>query len=166
MASAPMGWVMSARNKFRSALPSVYGPRGMIMLGLALLSAGFGLAYVGIFTIPPMPGLALVQIIMPMPLWGVAWFLSAFTLVGAAFKVDQSKALGGVTGLLAVWTLSYVSYFVQTPELPNGSPNLSWLTALVFFAMVVLLMGVARMLNHAPSHAAIVEKPGAVSEPQ
>jgi hypothetical protein len=161
-------WLNALRHKLygvlvwaKSVLPSVYGPRGMVMLGQAALCACFGFAYIGVLDTPALPGVTLATNILPLPLWGVLWFLSAFHLAAASFKVDQAKALGGVTALLSFWALSYLHYFITTPVLPSGNANLAFLSSAIFGSMVLNAVGIARMLNHAPSHAEMVEAPGA-----
>lgn len=145
-----------------AALPVVYGPRGMIMLSQAFMCSLFGIAYIGILDVPPLPGVALVTGIMPLPLWGVSWFLCSFTLTSAAFKVDQSRALGGLTALLCIWAISYLHYFLVTPVLPSGNMNLAYLSSGMLASMMVNCIGSARLLNHGPSHVEAIEKPGAL----
>ena len=152
-------WLSRWVQQIVKALPSVYGPRGMVMLGQSGLCASFGLAYVGVIETPPLPGVGLVSMMMPLPLWGVAWFLCSFTLAVAAFKVDQAKALGGVTAMLVLWSISYLYYFFTTPVV-GGYLNLSFLSAALLGSMVLNAIGISRMLNHAPTHSEVFEAPG------
>lgn len=142
-------------------LPPVYGPRGQVMLGKGLLSFCFGFAYINVVPLPPQPGLALVTALIPLPLWGVAWFLAAFLLTSAAFRVDHSRALGYLSGLLSLWALSYYHYFLTVPVLPSGDINPSYLSATLFLSMAVSTAGIGRMLNQGKTHGEIIEKPGA-----
>lgn len=157
-------WACRLRLTLLDALPKVYGPRGMVMLGKAFMCLCFGFAYVGIFDLPQTPGLDMVQQIIPLPLWGVAWFLCAFMLIAGAFKVDQSRALGCVAALLCLWSLSYLAFFLRVPSLPNGAPNTAFLSAALLASMALSAAGVARMVNHAPSHPEVIQKPGGVDE--
>jgi len=132
----------------------------MIMLGKGFICLCFGYAYIGVLQVAPSPGLDLVTRIMPLPLWAVAWFITGFMLIAAAFKVDHSKALGALTAMLSLWSLTYVDYFFRVPVLPDGHDNTSYLFAAIMAGMAVSAAGVARMLNHGKSHAEIIEKPG------
>lgn len=153
-------WPRRAWDRLRASLPSVYGPRGTIMLGKGFTCLGFGFAYIGVMNTGDRPGLELVTRIMPLPLWGVLWFIAAFMLISSAFKVDHSRALGVLTGMLTLWALSYVDYFFRVPVLPNGAQNTSFVFALILSSMALSAAGVARMLNHGKSHPEIVETPG------
>lgn len=157
---SPPLWLSRGLAQLRTALPSVYGPRGMVMLGQAALAGCFGLAYIGVLNTPPMPGVQLATLFMPLQLWGVIWFLCASHLVTAAFKVDQSKALGWITALLFFWALSYLHYWFTTPVLPGGYDNLAYLSSAMLGSMVLNAVGIARMLNPGPVHLEVVEKPG------
>ncbi|WP_346927348.1 hypothetical protein [uncultured Arthrobacter sp.] len=132
------------------------------MLGQAALCACFGFAYIGILNLPPLTaGLALPLLFLPLPIWGVLWFICAFTLTVAAFKVDQAKALGGVASLLVIWSISYLYFWLTTPVLPSGYTNAAFLSSAMLGSMVLNAIGCSRMLNHAPSHAEVIEAPGA-----
>lgn len=158
----PPRWLCETISKARTSLPSVYGPRGQIMLGKGVISLCFGFAYVGVINIPPQLGLDLVTKIMPLPLWGVLWFLCAFLLISAAFRVDHSRALGFLTTLLSLWALAYYEYFLRVPVLPTGHVNTSFIFATLLLAMGVSTAGIARMLNQGATHGEIIEKPGAI----
>lgn len=146
--------------QLNATLPSVYGPRGLVMLGQAALAACFGFAYIGILNTPPMPGVELPTLFMPLQLWGVVWFLCASHLLTAAFKVDQSRALGWITVLLLFWALSYLYYWATHPVLPGGYSNIAYLSSAMLGSMVLNAVGLARMLNPGPVHAETIVKPG------
>jgi hypothetical protein len=156
----PPGWACRSWKWLLNMLPNVYGPRGMIMLGKAMVCACFGLAYIGVLNHVPSPGLQMVSRIMPLSLWAVAWFIAAFMLVSAAFRVDHSRALGVLTTMLSLWSLSYFDYFLREPVLPNGRDNLAFLFAVILAGMAISAIGIARMLNHGKSHLEVVELPG------
>jgi hypothetical protein len=150
------------RRYVLDALPKVYGPRGTIMLGKGVICLCFGYAYLGVLNTTPSPGLELVTRIMPLPLWAVAWFITGFMLIAAAFRVDHSRALGMLTAMLSLWSLTYIDYFFRVPVLPNGDDNIAYLFAAIMAGMALSAAGVARMLNHGKSHAEIVLAPGEV----
>lgn len=150
--------------RLKTSLPPVYGPRGQIMLGKGVISLCFGFAYVGVINVPPQLGLDLVTKIMPLPLWGVLWFLCGFLLITSAFRVDHSRALGFLTALLSLWALSYYDYFLRVPVLPAGYVNTSFIFATLLLAMGVSTAGIARMLNQGKTHGEIIEKPGAAHD--
>lgn len=148
-ASRALNWSRRQLCRVGKAFPSVYGPRGMVLLGFAMLAAILGLSYVGpAASTMTSPATAFVSSIMPLSLWGVVWFVASFSLLVAAFKRDQSKALGGVVGLLFLWFVSYLVGCIT--ELAKFGQSRLWLGCAIFAAFVILGMGVARMLNHTP----------------
>ena len=122
-------WVCRARRNLMDTLPKVYGPRGMVMLGKAVMCSCFGFAYLGLAGSRPQPALEMVTRIMPLELWAVVWFLVSFMLAASAFRVDQSRALGAVAAMLSLWSLSFLEYFLRIPVLPNGTGNPGFLSA-------------------------------------
>jgi len=157
-------WVCRARRNLMDTLPKVYGPRGMVMLGKAVMCSCFGFAYLGLAGSRPQPALEMVTRIMPLELWAVVWFLVSFMLAASAFRVDQSRALGAVAAMLSLWSLSFLEYFLRIPVLPNGSGNPGFLSAALLASMALSAAGCARMMNHAPSHPEVVQKPGESNE--
>ena len=153
-------WACRFRKGMLETLPKVYGPRGMIMLGKGVICLCFGYAYIGILKTITIPGLELVQRIMPLPLWGVLWFITGFMLMAAAFRVDHSRALGMLTCMLSIWAISYVDYFVRAPFLPGGYDNTAFLSAAILGGMALSAAGIARMLNRGKSHPEVIEAPG------
>jgi hypothetical protein len=148
----------------KKTLPPVYGPRGQVMLGKGMISLCFGFAYVGVINISPQVGLTLVTGILPLPLWGVLWFLCGFLLISSAFRVDHSRALGFLTALLCLWALSYFHYFCSVPVLPTGKVNTAYIFGTLLLSMAVSTAGIGRMLNQGKTHGEIIEKPGALHE--
>ena len=144
----------------KKTLPPVYGPRGTIMIGKAMICFCLGYAYLGVLQTTTSSGLELVTRILPLPLWAVLWVVTGFMLVSAAFKVDHSKALGALTAMLSLWSFSYIDYFFRVPVLPNGNQNTAFIFGAILASMALSAAGVARMLNHGKSHAEVVEKPG------
>jgi hypothetical protein len=128
------------------------------------MCACFGFAYLGLTTPRPQPALEMVTRIMPLELWAVTWFLVSFMLAASAFKVDQSRALGAVAGMLSLWSLSFLEFFLRVPTLPDGTTNPGFLSSALLASMALSAAGCARMMNHAPSHPEVVQKPGDSSE--
>lgn len=153
-------WVCRARCQLTDALPKVYGPRGMVMLGKALMCACFGVSYLGILGSKPQPALEMVTKLMPLQMWAVVWFIVAFMLAASAFRVDQSRALGSVAAMLSLWSLCFIDYFLRVPVLPDGTASTAFLSAALLASMALSAAGLARLLNHAPSHPEVVLKPG------
>lgn len=154
------GWLCRLRRYVMDILPKVYGPRGMVMLGKAIMCACFGVSYLGVLGPKPQPALELVVRIMPLPLWSVVWFIVAFMLAASAFRVDQSRALGAVAGMLSLWSLCFLDYFFRVPVLPDGTASTAFVSFALLGSMALSAAGLARLLNHAPSHPEIVQKPG------
>lgn len=153
-------WCCRLRRNMLETLPKVYGPRGMVMLGKGVICLCFGYAYIGILNTITSPGLELVQRIMPLPLWGVLWFITGFMLIAAAFRVDHSRALGMLTCMLSIWAISYIDYFARAPFLPGGYDNTAFLSAAILGGMALSAAGIARMLNRGKSHPEVIEAPG------
>lgn len=134
------------------------------MLGKALMCACFGVSYLGVLPEKPQPGLQMVTHIFPLELWAVVWFLVSFMLVSSAFRVDQSRALGAVAAMLSLWSLSFLEYFFRQQVMPDGTANTAFVSAALLGSMALSAAGCARMMNHAPSHPEIIQKPGELNE--
>jgi hypothetical protein len=157
-------WLCTTRRYFADLLPKVYGPRGMVMLGQALMCACFGTSYLGILGHKPQPALEMVTKLFPLQVWAVIWFIVAFMLVASAFKVDQSRALGVVAAMLSLWSLCFLEYFLRVPILPDGTRSTAFVSTALLAALALSAAGSARMMNHAPSHPETVLKPGEQNE--
>lgn len=157
-------WCCRLRRNMLETLPKVYGPRGMVMLGKALMCACFGVSYLGILGTKPQPALEMVTRMMPLQMWAVVWFIVAFMLAASAFRVDQSRALGSVAAMLSLWSLCFLDYFFRVPVLPDGTASTAFLSAALLASMALSAAGLARLLNHAPSHPEVVQKPGDAHE--
>jgi amino acid permease len=132
--------------------PSVYGSRGLVLLCLAVVCFAFGIAYVGPLSVPGVSeGLRPINAIMPLPYWGVLWF-----------RVDQSRALGGVTGMFFAW--GYSNAVASVLAYMDGRDNKLWLSAVVYMAIAALILGIAALLNPARSHVELKQVPGPVPE--
>lgn len=157
-------WLCRLRVQVMETLPKVYGPRGMVMLGKALMCFCFGISYLGVLGSRPQPALEMVTKLMPLPMWAVVWFIVSFMLAASAFKVDQSRALGSVAAMLSLWALCFLEYFFRVPILPDGNASTAFVSAALLASMALSAAGLARLLNHAPSHPEVVQKPGGNSE--
>ena len=153
-------WVCRLRKNLLDALPKVYGPRGTILLGKAIMCFCFGISYLGVLAPKPQPALEMVTRLFPLQIWAVVWFLVAFMLVSSAFKVDQSRALGAVAAMLSLWSLSFLEFFFRVPVFHDGTQNTAFVSFALLASMALSASGCARMMNHAPSHTEIIQKPG------
>lgn len=156
----PPGWTCRAKAKLLDNLPKVYGPRGMVMIGKAIMCACFGVSYLGVIGTRPQPALEMVTRIMPLQMWAVVWFIVAFMLASSAFRVDQSRALGAVAGMLTLWSLCFLEFFFRMPVMPDGTASTAYVSSALLASMALSAAGLARLLNHAPSHPEVVQKPG------
>jgi hypothetical protein len=146
-------------RRVRQRVPHVYGPRGVILLSLALVCFCFGIAYVGPLAPSTVPaGVRPLTMLMPLDYWGVLWFIGCYHLAQSAFKVNQAHALGGLSGMLTAWALSH--FVASVWGWMDGIPNRHWITGVIFGAIVSLVWGVARMLNVGKSHKQVRETPG------
>jgi hypothetical protein len=136
----------------------------MVMLGKSLMCVCFGISYLGVLESKPRPALEMVTRFLPIEGWAVIWFIVAFMLAAGAFRVDQSRALGAVAGMLSLWSLSYLEYFFTAPILPDGSSNTGFVSAALLASMALSAAGCARMMNHAPSHPEVIQRPGDASD--
>lgn len=153
-------WMCKFRRNVMDNAPKVYGPRGMVMLGKALMCFCFGISYLGVLGTKPQPALEMVTRIMPLQMWAVVWFIVAFMLAASSFKVDQSRALGAVAGMLTLWSLCFLEFFFRMPVMPDGSASTAYVSSALLASMALSAAGLARLLNHAPSHPEVVQKPG------
>jgi uncharacterized membrane protein HdeD (DUF308 family) len=126
------------------------------------MSVGFGLSLVGPFALPTVPALSAISILLPLSIWGIIWIINGVFLALAAFRADQAKALGATTGLFMVWTYNYAVSAVM--EFLRTGQTRYWLTTVIFAGMVIALMGLARMVNPAPTHLEVVESAGPVPD--
>jgi hypothetical protein len=140
-------------------VPTVHGPRGATLFGFGVVCIGQGLCYVGPWAFPASPALMGLTALMAESLWGVLWCMAGAFLLGTAFKADQSKALGLATGLFSVWGFNYLIAFLV--ETMYTGRSYYWILAIMYLGLTIALMGMARMVNPAPVHFEVVEKPGA-----
>lgn len=146
----------------KSHVQRPHGSRGVIMLGFAMVAFGFGTGYTWPGVLPPETfnalGTKLVQFILPLQIWGVAWYIAGVSLLTNAFRVEQGRAMGLITGLFTAWSLSHLNGFVLACI--NGTPNTGWLASLIYAGLVVACLGISRLPNPATTHKVIVDAPG------
>lgn len=142
--------------------PRVHGNRGTTMLGFAIVAFGFGTAYAWPGVLPPASfssnGTELVRALLPLQIWGVIWYVAGVSLLSNAFRVEQSKAMGFITGLFSAWTISALHGFVLS--LMEGKLTSGWLLGLIYAGLVVACFGIAKAPNPAKTHIGVVNLPG------
>lgn len=137
--------------------PRVNGARGIALLGFAGISLLLGLGFaagplLGEYSIwPPVPGgLNLAHRFGGLHFWGGVWLVvGAYALVGA-FVQDQRKHLAAFAGMCGLWGTAYLAAFVKL--LHDGQPTGIWLSAALFYSLLMSTVGTARMLNAPPLH--------------
>lgn len=138
--------------------PRINGARGVTLLGFALVSLVFGVAFNSpIAVIPPPPaGLAGLDGFIPLQWWGLAWYASAALLLVGAFRQDQSRSMTLFAGLLAVWAISYGSAAATT----NNPRMLTIfiLQAVIYGGLLIACLGVARLINAPPVNIEALRK--------
>lgn len=132
------------------------------MLGFAMVAFGFGTGYTWPGVLPEEAfnaiGTKLLQYILPLQIWGVAWYIAGVSLLTNAFRIEQGRAMGLITSLFTAWSLSNLNGFVMACI--NGTPNTGWLVSLIYAGLVIACLGIARLPNPAPTHKVLVDAPG------
>ena len=130
--------------------PRVNGARGVTLLGFSLVSLVFGVAFNSpVAVIPPPPaGLAGLDGFIPLGVWALAWYLSAVLLFVGAYRQDQSRSMALFAGLLAVWSISYLS--AAWTAGPPRLVSVFYLQSAIYGGLLVACLGVARLLNAPP----------------
>ncbi|MBM6622680.1 hypothetical protein JTF08_13775 [Micrococcaceae bacterium RIT802] len=133
-----------------------HGPRGVMLLGFALLALTMGYAYAGR---PDRGGtLAWLDHVIPIPVFGYLWILVGGWLTLSAFRVNQSRALGAFSGMCFLWAMAYAISGVI--NLANGEPPRGFTLIPAFLALTIACAAATRMVNPASSHVEVVVKPG------
>lgn len=130
----------------------INGARGVTMLGFAVMSGGFALAFLagkalGPLSIypPPPRGLMILEQLGGLQVWGIGWTVAAVWLTVGAFRDDQAKALASFAFMCVVWGTAYLQAFVG--ELMVKASSGLWLSSLLFYGLFVAVLGQARLLN-------------------
>ncbi|QPX62574.1 membrane protein [Arthrobacter phage Wollypog] len=128
----------------------VNGARGVVFIAFAAVAFVFGLAFFSpIALIPPPPaGLVALDKWIPLQWWGGGWYIASITLIWGAFREDQHRAQIPFAALLGIWMISYFleSFNTHIPRLQTAF----LLQSVVFAAILVASMGVARLVNAPP----------------
>lgn len=128
----------------------INGARGVTLLGYGMVALVFGLAFNSpVAVIPPPPvGLRGLDALIPLPWWGLMWYLAALFLFIGAFRQNQSKSMMLFSGLLFVWMTAYAgATFVATDP---RTISLFAMQTVIFGGLLTSCLGVARLLNAPP----------------
>lgn len=132
-----------------------HGPRGVMLLGFALLALTFGYAYITAKS----PGtLAWLDDRVPLEYLGWLWVGTGIWLAISAFRIGQSKALVLFSGMCAGAGTAYAISCIIA--LQHGQPAVGYTLVAVFYALSIACGAAVRMVNPAASHLEIVVKPG------
>lgn len=130
--------------------PKINGARGVTLLGFSLVAVVFGAAFNSpVAVIPPAPaGLVALDALIPLPWWGLLWYVAAVFLFVGAFRQDQAKSMMLFAGLLAVWAMSYfgATFTATSPRLAS----LFGMQTVIFGGLLTACLGVSRLLNAPP----------------
>lgn len=124
-----------------------YGPRGVIMLALAVVAFGRALAYMP-SEHPASTAAILHEWPIPIPLWGAVWGLvGAFVLI-KAFTRDHALALAILAVFSSLWAGIYI-WVSSTRVFEEGwdASRSSWITAATYVATAVTVFCISRMIN-------------------
>jgi hypothetical protein len=133
----------------------VNGARGVTLLGFAVMSGGFAVSFLAgkllgpLAIYPPPPrGLAILENLGGLPLWSIGWLVAAVWLIVGAFRDDQAKALASFAFMTFIWGTAYAWAFVE--DMVTRGASGYWLSALLFYGLLVACLGLARLLNAPP----------------
>lgn len=128
----------------------INGARGVTLLGFSLVALVFGLAFNSpVAVIPPPPaGLKGLDALIPLPWWGLLWYLAAAFLLVGAFRQNQSKSMMLFAGLLFVWASSYAGAAITATD--PRMVSLFAMQTVIFGGLLTSCLGVARLLNAPP----------------
>jgi hypothetical protein len=148
--------MMSAWRRHRLR---IHGPRGVALIGLSVVAFTFGLGYSGaLIQVPHNTSSDLLAMLLPLPIWGILWCITGFHLLTSATKVDQGSALGGITALFFMWGTSQVTAAIVDGA--AGRPSTTAYGAIIYYGMMVCMLGLAKMVNPGAKHLTITEAPG------
>jgi hypothetical protein len=128
----------------------VNGPKGWCLIAFAFVAAAFGVAFLSPWAlIPPPPrGLVFLDSLVPLQWWGGGWWLSSVVMLWGAFRQDQSRAMVLFAPMLFIWS---VSYGLTVPTVEPGRVQTAFiLQTVIFFALFVSCLAVARLVNAPP----------------
>jgi peptidoglycan/LPS O-acetylase OafA/YrhL len=124
-----------------------YGPRGVIMLCLAVVSLGRAIAYLP-SAHPTFTPALLQEWPVPIPLWGLAWGMVGALLAFQAWRRDQALALAVMASMSTLWAGIYI-WAAGTRAFEQGfdASRGAWITAATYLATAVTVICVSRMIN-------------------
>ncbi|WP_104164657.1 hypothetical protein [Arthrobacter sp. SX1312] len=124
-----------------------YGPRGVIMLCLAVVSLGRAMAYLP-SEHPTFTPVVLLQWPIPIPFWGAVWAVVCVLLLVQAFRRDHALALAVMAAMSTLWAGIYI-WVAATKAFEQGwdASRASWITAATYLATAVTVVCVSRMIN-------------------
>lgn len=125
------------------------GAKGFALLGFAVVAMAFGVAFLSPWAlIPPPPlGLAYLDRLIPLQVWGGVWWASAVLLLVGAYREDQSKAMVLFAPMLFIFAASYGMTIGST----EGKMQVAFiLQTAIFFGLFVACLAVSRLVNAPP----------------
>ncbi len=136
----------------------INGAKGMALLSFGIMAGLFGVAFLSPWAIipPPPRGLVFLNEIIPLEVWGGAWWAASLWLVVGAFREDQSKALAPFAAMLFIWAASYG--FSAWDEYQRTGYTLFWFSASLFLSLLIACLAIARLVNAPPVDLAELER--------
>jgi len=137
----------------------INGPRGTVLLAGGLLAAIHVMSCLPAGTdgqrLPL--GLELLNQAVPLVVYALVWAVPAALAGWAAFRGRHGQvrrrtdvaAFGTLTGVLALWSGTYVLGWVFDPH-----PSRAWIGVGIYLALAGMVAGAGRMLNPNPDHMA------------
>jgi hypothetical protein len=124
-----------------------YGPRGVIMLALAVVALGRALAYLP-SDHPTFTPALLQDWPIPISLWGLTWGVVGVLLVVQAFRRDHALALAVMASMSTLWTGIYI-WVAATRIHEQGwdAGRGPGITAATYMATAVTVVCISRMIN-------------------
>lgn len=132
-----------------------HGPRGVMLLGFAAVSLTMGAAYAQATS---SRSLKWLDDVVPISILGWLWIIVGAWLLIAAFRIRQSWALAGFSGLCFLWGSAYA--IASIINLANHQPATGYTLVVVFYGLAIACGAAVRMVNPAQSHIEVVVKPG------
>ncbi|MFH5879752.1 hypothetical protein [Arthrobacter sp. NA-172] len=124
----------------------------MTLISFGVVALVFGLAFYSPIALvpPPPPGLIILDNIIPLQFWGVAWYIAGLIMFIGAFRQDQSHAMGLFSGLLAVFAISYAWSAIGASAGPQRTMVAFWLQSVIYIALLSACLSVSRLVNAPP----------------
>jgi uncharacterized membrane protein YozB (DUF420 family) len=124
-----------------------YGPRGVIMLALAVVCLGRAAAYLP-SSHPTFTPALLQEWPIPIPVWGAVWAIVGVLLIKQAFRRSHALALAVLASMATLWAGVYIWAAVTRTFTEGLDPARgSWITAATYLATAVTVVCISRMIN-------------------